>query len=108
MTRPRTARVEPRTLVVRHRILAGRGPEHVTPDGHCRLLTGVEDGRVLRVDPAPPHAVEQVAHTGGRPLGSTAQTDGRVLVCDAERGLLRLSPDDGLLEVLADRISVTV
>ncbi|MGI3197693.1 SMP-30/gluconolactonase/LRE family protein [Streptomyces sp. GLT-R25] len=104
MTRPRTVRVEPRPLVVRHRILVGRGPEHVTPDGHGRLLTGIEDGRVLRVDPAPPHAVEQVAHTGGRPLGLTAQTDGRVLVCDAERGLLRLSPDDGLLEVLADRI----
>ncbi|MGA5454326.1 hypothetical protein ACPCVO_47950 [Streptomyces umbrinus] len=88
MTRPRTARVEPLPLIVRHRILVGRGPEHVAPDGHGRLLTGVEDGRVLRVDPAPPHTVEQVAHTGDPPLGSTAQTDGRVQVwrlCAAHR-----------------------
>ncbi|ATL32588.1 Strictosidine synthase precursor [Streptomyces formicae] len=82
----------------------GRGPEHVTSDGRGRLLTGVEDGRVLRVDPARPHAGETVARTGGRPLGLTTQTDGRVLICDAERGLLRLSPDTGFLEVLADRV----
>ncbi|MEU5000443.1 SMP-30/gluconolactonase/LRE family protein [Streptomyces sp. NPDC021622] len=104
MTRFQPPRAEPRPLVVRHRIFVGRGPEHVAPDGHGRLLTGVEDGRILRVDPAPPHAVEQVGRTGGRPLGLIAQADGCILVCDAERGLLRLSPDAGLLEVLADRI----
>ncbi|WP_373466416.1 hypothetical protein [Streptomyces phaeochromogenes] len=57
-------------------MLVGRRPEHIAPDGHGRLLTGVEDGRVLRVDPAPPHSVDQVAHTGAvrsdRPRRPTA------------------------------------
>ncbi|MFE0098994.1 SMP-30/gluconolactonase/LRE family protein [Streptomyces sp. NPDC059009] len=67
--------------------LGGEGPEHVTGDGRGGLLTGVADGRILCVDPATGR-VREVAHTGGRPLGLTLRSDGTLLVCDAERGLL--------------------
>ncbi|MGH4033041.1 SMP-30/gluconolactonase/LRE family protein [Actinomycetota bacterium Odt1-20B] len=67
--------------------LGGEGPEHVTGDGRGGLLTGVADGRILSVDPATGR-VREVAHTGGRPLGLTLRSDGTLLVCDAERGLL--------------------
>ena len=53
--------------------IGGRGPEDVIADERGRVLTGVEDGRVLRVDglAEPGRArVETLAETGGRPLGS--------------------------------------
>ncbi|GAA4354514.1 SMP-30/gluconolactonase/LRE family protein [Angustibacter luteus] len=71
-----------------------------TPDGS--VLTGLVDGRILQVSPA--GALVEVARTGGRPLGLEWLPDGRVLVCDAVRGLLALEPSSGRLEVLADGV----
>ncbi|MFJ9037016.1 SMP-30/gluconolactonase/LRE family protein [Streptomyces sp. NPDC102406] len=82
MSRGRGGAAPPRLLP-----LGGEGPEHVTGDGRGGLLTGVADGRVLRVDPATGE-VREVARTGGRPMGLTPRSDGTLLVCDAERGLL--------------------
>ncbi|WP_216590557.1 SMP-30/gluconolactonase/LRE family protein [Streptomyces brasiliscabiei] len=85
--------------------IGGRGPEDVVADGRGRVLTGVEDGRVLRVDglAEPGRArVETLADTGGRPLGLQLLPDGDLLVCDAERGLLRVTTADGTVRVLAD------
>ncbi|MFE7766077.1 SMP-30/gluconolactonase/LRE family protein [Streptomyces sp. NPDC057438] len=85
--------------------IGGRGPEDVIADERGRVLTGVEDGRVLRVDglAEPGRArVETVADTGGRPLGLELLPDGDLLVCDAERGLLRVTAGDGTVRVLAD------
>ncbi|ROO86356.1 strictosidine synthase [Actinocorallia herbida] len=79
--------------------LRGRAPEDVVVDGHGRLLCGVEGGAVLRVDPLS-GAQEEVGNTGGRPLGLETLDDGRVLVCDADRGLLRLDPETGHAETL--------
>ena len=70
-------------------------------DSDGRLLTGLHDGRVLRVDPATGDA-EEVANTGGRPLGLEVLPDGRVLVCDSPRGLLRVDPATGDVETLLD------
>ncbi|MBF6329457.1 strictosidine synthase family protein [Nocardia transvalensis] len=83
--------------------LPGAGPEDVVvaPDG--RVLTGIADGSVLAVDPRD-GAVEQIAHTGGRPLGLHAGSDGSLLICDFERGLLRLDKPHGQLEVLVDQV----
>jgi sugar lactone lactonase YvrE len=67
--------------------VGGVGPEDVVVDPAGRVLTGVADGRVLRVDPATGR-VEVVADTGGRPLGVELLPDGRLLVCDSRRGLL--------------------
>lgn len=87
--------------------IGGRGPEDVIADERGRVLTGVEDGRVLRVDglAEPGWArVETLAETGGRPLGLELLPDGDLLVCDAERGLLRVSTADGTVRVLADEV----
>ncbi|MDC0768990.1 SMP-30/gluconolactonase/LRE family protein [Streptomyces sp. HD] len=98
------------TELVPHRYVAigGRGPEDVVADARGRVLTGVEDGRILRVDGLmEPSAarVEVLADTGGRPLGLELLPDGDLLVCDAERGLLRVGLDDGVVRVLADSVA---
>ncbi len=80
----------------------GPGPESVAlaPDG--TLVTGLEDGRVMRVFPdgRPP---EELADTGGRPLGMEFDADGRLYIADGQRGLLALEPD-GELKVLVPEI----
>ncbi|MFD3375366.1 MULTISPECIES: SMP-30/gluconolactonase/LRE family protein [unclassified Streptomyces] len=73
--------------------LGGTGPEDVVVDREGRVITGVADGRILRFRPRGPARVEQIARTGGRPLGLEVLPDGRLLVCDAERGLLRVTPE---------------
>lgn len=76
--------------------IGGSGPEDVVADAAGRVLTGTADGRILRVTLGGPRTdtgVEEIARTGGRPLGLEVLPDGRVLVCDAERGLLRLTPE---------------
>ncbi|MFC9912421.1 SMP-30/gluconolactonase/LRE family protein [Streptomyces sp. NPDC127197] len=88
--------------------VGARGPEDVVADVQGRVLTGVEDGRILRLDGlADPTAtrVETLAETGGRPLGLELLPDNAVLVCDAERGLLRADLADGAVRVLADSVA---
>ncbi|MFI0808995.1 SMP-30/gluconolactonase/LRE family protein [Streptomyces echinatus] len=96
----------PAELVPLHYVsLGGHGPEDVVPDPYGRVLTGVADGRILRVHhPGDPLSarVEVLAETGGRPLGLELLPDGDLLVCDADRGLLRVSTGDGTVRVLAD------
>ncbi|MEU5591765.1 SMP-30/gluconolactonase/LRE family protein [Streptomyces sp. NPDC020298] len=99
----------PTELVPRHYVaIGGRGPEDVVADDRGRVLTGVEDGRILRLDGlADPGTarVEVLADTGGRPLGLELLPDGDLIVCDAERGLLRVGPGDGSVHVLADSVA---
>lgn len=83
--------------------LPGKGPEDVVVDAEGRLLTGLDDGRVLRIDPETEDA-ETLADTGGRPLGLEVLRDGRVLVCDSHRGLLRLDPATGVLDTLVAEV----
>ncbi|MCG7205031.1 SMP-30/gluconolactonase/LRE family protein [Streptomyces arenae] len=96
----------PTRLVPLHYVaVGGRGPEDVVTDPDGRVLTGVEDGRILRLDGLgdPDTArVRVLAETGGRPLGLQLLPDGDLLVCDAERGLLRVGLADGAVHVLAD------
>lgn len=66
-------------------------PEAVAFDAEGRVVTGLADGRVVRVDPAS-GAVSVLARTGGRPLGVAYDRDGRLYVADAVKGLLRVSP----------------
>ncbi|MFE6281007.1 SMP-30/gluconolactonase/LRE family protein [Streptomyces sp. NPDC057877] len=101
----------PEPLVpVRYVDIGGRGPEDVVTDARGRVLTGVEDGRILRLDgltdpgPRGPR-VELLADTGGRPLGLEPLPDGTLLVCDAVRGLLNVDLTDGRVRVLADSVA---
>ncbi|HWM06698.1 MAG TPA: SMP-30/gluconolactonase/LRE family protein [Actinophytocola sp.] len=76
----------------------GRGTEDVLVDkGH--VFTGVEDGRILRLTPDG-RRLDTIADTGGRPLGIELYPDGRLLVCDAQRGLLLVERVSGDVEVL--------
>jgi sugar lactone lactonase YvrE len=81
----------------------GTGPEDVAVDAEGRVITGVVDGRILRVT-ADGGRIEQIADTGGRPLGVEVAADGRLIVCDADRGLLRVDPDSGTVETLVDEV----
>jgi len=81
--------------------VGGKGPEDVVADGEGRIFTGVEDGRILRIT-LDSGEVSVVADTRGRPLGLEVLADGRLLVCDTRRGLLRIDPASGVTEVLVE------
>jgi sugar lactone lactonase YvrE len=91
-------------LLLRLVAVPGEGPEDVVVDESGRILTGLADGRILAItlgyQPGT-DKVEVVADTGGRPLGIELIGDGTLLVCDAYRGLLRVDPESGGVQVLA-------
>lgn len=82
----------------------GTGPEDVVLDAEGRLFTGLADGRILEVGP-PGTSPRQVANTGGRPLGIELMADGRLLVCDAYRGLLAVDTDGREVETLLREVA---
>jgi sugar lactone lactonase YvrE len=82
------------------------GAEDVVVAVDGTVYTGTEDGAIWALDPST-GSTRRVADTGGRPLGIELLTGGHLLVCDAERGLLRVSPDSGEVEVLLDRLDGT-
>jgi 2-keto-4-pentenoate hydratase/2-oxohepta-3-ene-1,7-dioic acid hydratase in catechol pathway/sugar lactone lactonase YvrE len=84
--------------VERWELPGGSKPEDVLVDGRGRVYTGVEDGRIYRFEPD--GTARLVADTHGRPLGLELDAQGRLVVCDAYRGLLRVTA--GTVEVLAD------
>ncbi|MCU0699440.1 MAG: SMP-30/gluconolactonase/LRE family protein [Myxococcaceae bacterium] len=75
------------------------GPEAMYVDGAGRLITGLKDGRIVALTPGNDTPTE-LADTHGRPLAIAPHPDGRIIICDAFRGLLALS-GDGVIEVLA-------
>ncbi|MBS42045.1 MAG: strictosidine synthase [Nocardioides sp.] len=85
----------------------GPGAEDVVVATHGphegSVFTGTEDGAIHRVS-HDGRTVEKVAHTGGRPLGIEIDGDGRLMVCDAHRGLLRVDPATGGVEAVLDAV----
>jgi sugar lactone lactonase YvrE len=79
------------------------GAEDVLVGADGTVWTGTEDGAIWAIDPASGSA-RRVADTGGRPLGLELLDGGDLLVCDARRGLLRVDPGSGEVEVLLDRL----
>lgn len=79
------------------------GAEDVVVSAEGVVYTGTEDGAVWALDPGSGSA-RRVADTGGRPLGLELLPGGHLLVCDAHRGLLRVHPATGAVEVLLDRV----
>lgn len=78
-------------------VVATHGPDEGS------VFTGTEDGAIWRVSPDGAK-VDRVADTGGRPLGIEIDGDGRLLVCDAHRGLLRVDTSSGGVEAVADSV----
>jgi hypothetical protein len=83
--------------------LPGNAPEDVVVDADGALWTGLDDGRIVRVQPGTEPKV--VANTGGRPLGLEVDRAGRLLICDSHRGLLRLDPATGQFETLVSEVA---
>lgn len=76
------------------------GPEAITvlPDG--ALLAGLKDGRVVKLKVGN-DTPEVLVDTKGRPLAIEQHPDGRLIICDAHKGLLAWNPADGKMETLA-------
>lgn len=81
--------------------LPGTGPEDVVVDTDGSVITGVSDGRILRI--GIDGGVTEIATTHGYPLGIELAGDDSLIVCDCHRGLLRVDPRSGAMEVLVDQ-----
>ena len=78
-------------------VVATHGPDEGS------VFTGTGDGAIWRVSPDGAK-IDRVAETVGRPLGLEIDPDGRLLVCDAHRGLLRVDTRSGGIETVADSV----
>lgn len=78
----------------------GRGPEDITLGQDGYLYTGLDSGIIARYEPTTQVWTEFV-NTNGRPLGLRFDTDANLIVADAERGLLLITPDKNI-NILAD------
>lgn len=67
------------------------GPEDVAVDRQGRVYAGTQDGLIKRV--LTDGEVETWVDLGGRPLGLHFDSDQNLIVCDAYKGLLSISPD---------------
>ena len=78
------------------------GAQDVLLSANGTAYTGTADGSIWAVKPGAGQA-RRVANTGGRPLGLEWLPDGRLLVCDARKGLLAVT-STGQVETLADAV----
>jgi sugar lactone lactonase YvrE len=76
----------------------GFGPEDVAFDDQGKIYTGLEDGRIMRLQNGSQPQV--FAYTGGSPLGLCFNPSGDLIVADADKGLLSISKE-GSIRVLS-------
>jgi sugar lactone lactonase YvrE len=98
-----TGVLAPNTLLQKADMLGGPEmiePEDIAVDAKGWIYGPCKDGKIRRVD-ASGKRVEVFADTGGRPLGIMFDAKGDLIVADALKGLLRVSPK-GKVSVLAD------
>ncbi len=74
------------------------GPEDSDLDAAGRIYVSTQDGKIVRMDNDGNNR-QTFAETGGRPLGIRFDRQGNLIVCDAYKGLLSISPS-GEIEVL--------
>lgn len=68
----------------------GHKPEDVALDGQGRIYAGLEDGRIVQLQPDGTQP-RVFANTQGRPLGMVFDRAGNLIVADAIKGLLSIS-----------------
>jgi sugar lactone lactonase YvrE len=90
----------PRKLIAE----SGLGPEDVTRGADGFFYTGLQDGRILRFRAESSAQPEQFVNTGGRPLGMQFDAHGNLIVADAFKGLLSISPDRAIT-ILTDSVA---
>lgn len=69
----------------------GHKPEDVAIDAAGRIYAGLEDGRIVQLQPDGTQP-RVFANTQGRPLGMVFDRGGNLIVTDAIKGLLSVSP----------------
>src|SRR5262245_42657304 len=69
----------------------GHKPEDVALDAQGRIYAGLEDGRIIQLQPDGTQP-RLFANTQGRPLGLAVDRSGNLIVADAIKGLLSVSP----------------
>jgi sugar lactone lactonase YvrE len=84
--------------------LPGLNPEDVLIDAEGRVLCGLEDGSILRLN-ADGSGASVLVNTGGRPLGLDWLPDGRLLVCDCLLGLLAIDLSSKEIERLVESVN---
>jgi sugar lactone lactonase YvrE len=78
---------------------SGHAPEDVVVDDSGAVFSGTAEGSIWRWSP-PAHEPALLTETGGRPLGIEIDPrDGALIVCDAYRGLLRVTPDGAITDL---------
>ena len=78
------------------------GPEDVILDANDNLFCGTRDGRLVRITGPDYTHVETFAQIGGRPLGLALDREGRIVVCVAGMGLVRVNQEREV-ELLTDQ-----
>jgi sugar lactone lactonase YvrE len=78
-------------------VVATHGPDEGA------VFSGTEDGSIFRIS-HDGRRIDRVAKTDGRPLGIEIDHDGRLLVCDAYCGVIRVDTTDGSVEKVADSV----
>lgn len=77
----------------------GHKPEDVALDSQGRIYAGLEDGRIVQLQPDGTQP-RLFANTQGRPLGMVFDGAGNLIVADAIKGLLSIGPT-GEIKVIA-------
>lgn|SRR5215813_689035 len=77
----------------------GFGPEDIALDSSGRIYGGMDNGRIVRLHPDGTQP-ETFANTEGRPLGLIFDRANNLIVADAVKGLLSITPD-GSIAVLS-------
>ena len=83
------------------------GPESVALDARGRIYAATHQGRIVRLEPdgsRPQNWVE----TGGRPLGIVFDNKGNLVVADAYRGLLSVSPGGEITELATEADGIPI
>jgi len=83
------------------------GPEDIALDAQGRIYTATHEGRIVRLK-ADGSNPENWVVTKGRPLGIDFDNKGNLIVADAFRGLLSITPDGSITELatMADGIPI--
>jgi sugar lactone lactonase YvrE len=89
------------------KIGTNHGPEDVAVDDQGRIYLATHEGVIVRLQPDGTRP-ENWVNTNGRPLGIDFDNAGNLIVADAFRGLLSVSPEGKIIELatVADGIPI--
>ena len=89
-----------KALAAARLVEVGHGPEGIAFDAQGRLYTGLHNGDIARqkID----GGFEVLANTGGRPLGLNFDAGGDLIIADAIKGLIAMSPNGDIRTLATD------